>query len=89
MSDELKSIRERHEAREPWVKQPSGRYITAGEAAIADRATLLSALTAAEARAEAAEARVRSLNELLNNVQSDLYDAYQEISELKGTPDGR
>ena len=78
MSEELKAIRERHEAdenRTPLAMNFTFYSITEpprqagilpeidGEQAHADRATLLSLLTASQARAEAAEARVGELEE--------------------------
>lgn len=54
---EIQAIRERHEFQD-IPRMPF--YREEGIQAHADRATLLSALTAAEARAEAAEARVKA-----------------------------
>ena len=77
MSEELKAIRERHEEVEK-ISPPnklSGLSYMQGEQAHRDRATLLSALSAAEARAEAAEARVGELEAALK--------PFAELAEIK------
>lgn len=62
MSD-IQAIRERQKRREESRLKPGGMLMREGHQAHIDCATLLSALTAANARAEAAEARVGELEE--------------------------
>lgn len=61
MSD-IEAIKARHEEHDPFFAGRPG--IDVSLRAHADRATLLSALTASEARAKAAEARVRKLEKI-------------------------
>ena len=74
---DIQAIRERHEkAEKDWVApdRTGWRFMVGGQAHT-DRATLLSALSAAEARADAAEARVGELEAALK--------PFAELAEIK------
>lgn len=93
MSD-IEAIRERHEFQD-IPRMPF--YREEGIQAHKDRATLLSLLTAAEARAEAAEARVGELEEAAEKAIKHAdrrgmgdWPIFKNLAHtLKGTHDGR
>lgn len=99
MIDKLEEIRQRHVEEDYFLQRTNSNppRKNAWAAAHRDRATLLSALTASEARVKAAEARVGDLEEAAEKAIKHAdrrgmgdWPIFKNLARtLKGTPDGR